>query len=1316
MRKGASLLACATVAIICLFISVSTWGQATTTLHGAVTDPSGAAVPNAKVTLTNQATNVPRETTTTSSGEYNFASVLPGTYKLTVEKDGFNAYVQTGLLLQVNLPVTEDVKLQVGGMTQTVEVKGQAPLLNTTNATLGQTMDTSAIENLPLSQENTVLLLSLQPGVVYNGDSLLTDDYDTRAGSVNGERSDQNNITLDGVSNNNEFEGYAFNGILPTTPFSVEEFRVTTSNYGATEGRSSGAQIAMVTKGGTNQFHGSLYEFNRNTLGEANDYFLKSAEAANGQPNIPEHLVWNNYGGTIGGPILKDRFFFFFNYEGHRQSVGESVERIIPSSALRDGVIQYACATASQCPGGTVQGATQTWTVQPGNFAIGPNSNSSGTASGLAAMDPLGVGPSPVMMSYFNTFPQPNDLNTLDSPNFAGYRFAAPTLTKDNWYIGRLDYKLTENGNHTLFARGEGIDDRLSGAEFLPGNNCPLNPGKPCLPESTNADLAKGFIIGYTGVFGPHWVNNFRYGLTRDSFGSNGDTNVPWVFVRDMDSGVNYSNGDTAPVHNIIDTLSWQKGSHNFQFGVNLLLSRLNTWSTQGSFSDALTNADWIKEGGFANKGDAFDPATAGYPVVAGNFNHSYDFPLAGLLGMASEVDGVFNYKIANATTANEIAQGGPIYRHWATGNYNIFFEDTWQALPTLSVSYGLNYQLMTPMTETAGQEVTPSVNMGTWFSQRFTDMLQGIPDNQVNGGNLIGFSPAGSSYGKPGLYSKQTKNFAPRIGLAWSPRASGGILERIFGDGKSVVRAGAGMYYDNFGPELALTYSGTGEFGLSTGITNRSATLTLAQAPRITSMNVIPTTESNGTTPIINPPASSFTFPSVPAAGSFFITHGIDQSLKTPYSYALDLSLERQLPGQLTMDVAYVGHLAHRLLVYDDIATPMDLVDPATHIDYFAAATQLSKMWRQGVSVNDPNLDSKIGPTAAYWQDILAPQSSYPLCLNSGGTTTDLLQAVYANAGPQCGDLYNETGENFDFDVAGYPTAPKTGLFSMYNSQYSSLWDWRSIGWSNFNALEVSLRKQMSNGLLFGFNYTYSHSNDVESMSERGVHYLTDSVINPWNIRQMYASSDFDLRHQINAYWVAQLPFGRGQYFAKDAGGWENELIGGWQVSGTIRWASGFPVSVFQGYVWPTNWDEMGWSDLTGSPILTGTTLVNESGNGIKPNIFRNAENCSGTGNPCAANGFDYAFPGESGARNPIRGDGYFGWDMNLQKAWALPRLDALEDQALQMRWSVFNVANAHRFDAFSMQDEWDAGSFGTYSSTLTSPRVMELALIYQF
>jgi hypothetical protein len=285
--------------------------------------------------------------------------------------------------------------------------------------------------------------------------------------------------------------------------------------------------------------------------------------------------------------------------------------------------------------------------------------------------------------------------------------------------------------------------------------------------------------------------------------------------------------------------------------------------------------------------------------------------------------------------------------------------------------------------------------------------------------------------------------------------------------------------------------------------------------------------------------------------------------------------------------------------------------------------------------------------------------------------------------------------------DLYGIPSTPVTGPNSFYNSQFSSLWDWRSIANSNYHALQVGLHNQMTHGVLLGLNYTYSKSNDIESQAERGAHYLTDSVINPWSPHQMYGPSDFDLRHQINGYWVVQLPFGHGKAIAGNASSWANAILGGWQVAGTARVTSGYATSVFMGYVWPTNWDEMGWANTTGQPIKTGTTVVN----GV-PNIFKNPTQ--------AAAGFDYAYPGQSGVRNNIRGDGYLGIDMNLGKTWNIPHT---ENHTLQLRWSVFNVTNTPKFDAYAMQDEWDsANTFGNYTQTLTQPRVMEFALIYQF
>lgn len=1265
--KGGRLSIFALVAVACT-LCVYAWGQATTSLHGIVTDTSGAAIAGAHVTLTESETGTSRDTITNSTGEYSFPAELPGMYSLKITANGFQTYLQQGLQLLVSLPASTNVQMQVGSVSQTVNVSERTPLLNTTDASLGHTMGTDTIQSLPMRAESMPLLLSLQPGVVFNGQNNLQSSYDTRAGSVNGERSDQNNITLDGVSDNDEFAGYAFNGVLPTTPFSTQEFRVTTSNYDATQGRSAGAQITMVTRSGTNHFHGNLYEFNRNTIGEANDWFLKQSQISGGQPNRPVKLVRNVFGGDLGGPFVQNHFFFFFNYEGHRVSTAQSVVRNIPSSTLRDGIIEYACTDATKCPGGSVTGLSgSSYQVAPGNYAL--------DAQQLAGMDPLGIGPSSVALKYFDTYPTPNAPAVLDAPNFAGYRFASPVKSNDNWYIGRLDYNI--NASNTLFLRGTAVHDRDDGAG-------PFLPGSPA--QSTNVDFSKGLVAGYTWVLNPSWVNNFRYGLTRQSLGINGDSNLPWIGMRDLDQDINRTTAAVTPVHNFIDTVSWQRGSHAFQFGASILVIRRNDYTNSNSFSDALTNADWNVDGGFAGTGNALDPAASGYPAIdIANSAHAYDFPLAAMMGMASEVDARYNYAVTNQTTATPISQGTPVVRHWATDTYNLFFQDTWQARPGLSINYGLNYQLMTPITEMNGQQVEPNVNMGRWFNQRANNMMKGIPSNQDA---VISFAPSGSHWGKSGMYGAQTKNFAPRIGIAWSPRPDWSLLKSLTGNGRAVIRAGFGMYYDNFGPALATNYDANGSFGISTVLEN-PIDISIADIPRITSMNSIPTTDNSGNA--IMEPAPPSTFPVTYPLGSEAIGTGIDQSLKTPYSYAVDLSIQRELPGRVMFDAGYVGHFGHRGLALDDIATPTDMVDPKTGIDYFSAATALAKLYRQGVPMSQITAEM-VGQTASYWDDMFTPSSTGYAGPAAGAANQ--LQAAYAWFEHH---QNNETSSLYDLDVIGDAPTPVGGLNSYYNSQFSSLWAWRSMSNSNYHALQLSLRKQMSHGVMFGFNYTYSHSLDIASFSERAVHFLTDSIINPWDPHQMYGPSDFDLRHQINGYWVAKLPFGKGEPLARTTNGAVDALIGGWQLAGTSRWTSGFPFSVFMGYVWPTNWDEMGWANQI-KPVSTGRTIVNGT-----PNIFKD---------PTAAmSSFDYAYPGQSGQRNNIRGDGFLNTDMNLSKSFNIR-----EKQSFQVRWQVFNVFNTHRFDAAGVQDEQDAGGFGSYTSLLTLPREMEFGGVYTF
>src|SRR5271165_268888 len=387
-RCAILLFAGLTLLVSALLVSPAT-AQSTSQLNGNVTDPSGAAVAGAKITLTEAATGFQRTATSNASGLYQFLDVPPGGYQLAASASGFAPYVASNVTLLVKTPSTVRIQLQVEGVKTSVEVEGEAPLINRTDASLGNVLENSQISELPIADRNVAYLLSLQPGVAYLGGAAEANrDTDTRSGAVNGVRSDQSNVTLDGIGVNDQNNGYAFTSVLNAPPDSVEEFRVTTANANADSGYSSGGQVALVTKGGTNTFHGSAYEYNRNTIFSANDSFLKESQLTAGQSNTAPKLLRNVFGATAGGPIIKNRLFFFANYEGRRDAEGSSTLRNVPSDTLRAGDLVYECQTLSDgsldtttCPGGTVNGVTG---IQPGYYALGPTQ--------IKGMDPEGIG------------------------------------------------------------------------------------------------------------------------------------------------------------------------------------------------------------------------------------------------------------------------------------------------------------------------------------------------------------------------------------------------------------------------------------------------------------------------------------------------------------------------------------------------------------------------------------------------------------------------------------------------------------------------------------------------------------------------------------------------------------------------------------------------------------------------------------------------------------------------------------------------------------------------------------------------------------
>jgi hypothetical protein len=335
------LLAAALFTVMSLASAGPLWSQAATSLRGVVNDPTGGAVSGATVTLTNTESKIERKITTGEDGSYQFSLLPPGTYTLTVAATGFQSYERAGVVLLVNTPATVNAQLKLGSASEVVHVSAQEPILDLVDASIGNSFDEKQVRDIPLEGRNVPDLLSLQAGVAYTGNRIADKDQDTRNGSVNGARSDQSNVTLDGVDVNDQSNGYAFTSVLPVTQDSVQEFRVTTTNYGADQGQGSGAQVALVTKGGSNSFHGSAYENLRNTVTSANDYLVKQSELNIGAPNKSLQLNRNIFGASVGGPFRKDRLFFFTNYEGTREREQQRAERVIPTPQMCQGIFRY---------------------------------------------------------------------------------------------------------------------------------------------------------------------------------------------------------------------------------------------------------------------------------------------------------------------------------------------------------------------------------------------------------------------------------------------------------------------------------------------------------------------------------------------------------------------------------------------------------------------------------------------------------------------------------------------------------------------------------------------------------------------------------------------------------------------------------------------------------------------------------------------------------------------------------------------------------------------------------------------------------------
>jgi hypothetical protein len=1307
--------------------------SAVTSLHGTVFDANGAVVPGATVTIEDPATGFSRFTQTDAQGGYKFVQLPPATYVVTTSAPGFAKVRQSNVTLLVNTPGTANVTMKVSAVTETVEVTGSAPLVNTQDASLGHAFGADQIANLPFEGRDPTGILSLQPGVVFTGNSPhINPGSDSRSGAVNGARSDQTNVTLDGVDNNDQLEGTAFQGAVRVPLDSIEEFKVTTSNSDADTGRSSGGQVSLVTKSGTNNLRGTLYEYYRPTFTTANDWFNKQSELISGLPNIPPFLLRNTFGAAVGGPIKKNRLFYFLAYEGQRKREDLQVTRAVPSKLLRQGIVQYPCSADPTCPAGGIETLSAAQVASMDQPCIG-----NGTC-------PLGPGANPAVLQLMQQYPQPNIFTVGDGYDIQGFTFASPLPATLNAYVAKIDYALTANGNHRLFVRGVLNNDtqaaRSSGdPNSITGDGGSQFPGQPA--STTDHINSKGLSVGYTATFSNTLVNAFHFGYIRAGVDQAGLQNQPYVNLRGLDNLYAFSptTNTDVPVYNWVDDLTKVRGTHTLQFGGNLRRVDNIRQSNSTSYFFAQTNALWLNPSYIAGSFGSLDPEVFGLPAVDSGFGQNYDYAVTALTGLVSLVDSNYNLN----KNLSVLPQGAMVPRHFRTYETEFYAQDKWQMKRNITLTYGLRYTLLQPPYETTGTQVAPTTSLNSWFQGRAQNMLVGQAYEP-----LISFALSGQANGLKPYWAWDYKDIAPRFAIAYSPEADSDWSRRLWGGpGKTSIRAGYGIYFDHFGEGITNTFDRNGSFGLTTSTSNSGGVQTVDNSARFSGLYNIPTSSAATTgtclsapCPLVAPPPTG-SFPVTPAAGignGFNVTWGLDDKLKTPYSHVVDFSIQRELPSNFVFEASYVGRFAHRLLQEEDMAQPVDMYDPISHMDYFTAATLLTKQFNAGVPIQNVapipfwehmfpgaaglsatqvggvcgSFGSLCGATGTPPTNVTATQAMYDLFAYFGGNATSSVQFM---------DIPGQ--------VAGWPAGNcypscatingKVTPYAFYSPQYASLYAWRSIGNSAYNAGQFSLRRNLTHGLEFDINYTYSKSMDVGSDAERvnlfeGIGF-SGQILNAWKPGQFRAVSDFDATHQINSNWVWELPVGQGKRYGSTMGKFLNAVVGGWTLAGLFRWSTGYPFSIFSP-VYPTNWELNSAAVLVGKRPQSGSFTV-QGVNGPTPDVFKDAYNLTNANDPNQAIlQFRDPYPGESGQRNNFRGPGTFNIDSGLSKNW-----NVTESQSIKFSWQVYNITNTPRFDVGTMQLNYNnltsnSTLFGNFSSTLSNARVMEFSLRYSF
>jgi hypothetical protein len=1079
----------------------------TGSITGTVTDPSGAVLPNAKISVVDAEKGYTFSATSSADGRYVVRQLSPGKYSVSVDVAGFQGQKKENIAVSVNDNIGVDFALKVGPTSEVVDVQAEGVQLQTQDAVTGQVIDRKLINDLPLVSRSVLDLAYLTPGIT----EVDTDCQGCMANNFtsNGSRNATADILLDGVSSTN-FEQNS--GILAPTYVpsvdAVEEFKVQQSNFSAEFGFTGATVINVVTRSGTNKLHGSLYEFLRNEKLDANDWF----NDLHGDPKSPLRL--NDFGGTVGGPIIKNKTFFFFDYEGNRVRSFASANAGVPSDAERGGDFSELCTSnggtfdgSGQCDDhsqqlydpyiSTKSGNTITRTAfipfnNLANYASPGNPNLNGSPYQVANPGAAGNLIDPVAAKLINLFPEPT---SDDDPT--NNWFASGTNKSS---LNQFDIKIDHRFSETKQLSAKYAERRSNSHSF----NCFPNEADPCTggPVKDNAYL---FSINYLQTFSPNLVMNLSYGFTRGSTNEAGITGdypdlnpvsdlglpsymltsgykqFPQISINNYTPAGPGGNIGTQffsiikegqETHTMLGSLDWIHGKHDVKFGGEMRVHRIN-----------------FAQPGWPGGAFAFDEKALSETIV--NDNPSGGNSMASFLtGIGFRSEGDNTYEVPNNVATQNFQFGG-------------FVQDNLHASSKLTVNLGIRYEISRPRTE--------RFNRMNWLDPTLSYNLTapGFPDLPVQGAEVF-------------ANSKQRYNYDTYYG-AWQPRF-GFAYELPHG---AVVRGGYGIYFSQ--PRSGA--AGTGPWGYQ-AFDQQTPWQTAFQGNGIVDSGVLPGARLSDPYPALGSSPAGPKLPAGTACGQPNCTASLgpfndvgfgatgpipSASKKIPYEQAWSLGVQKSLPWKIVAEVNYVGKKGTHLYLggfrdLNHLGPDFEKARKAGTVDIDNLANGL-----------DPN------PFAPYITD---PQS---------GLSADQISPLQ--------------DPNSEFHVP----------FPQFTSFAG---DSPPIANSIYHAAQFRFEKAFSSGLEFLVTYAVSKSIDSASATDDSISWLgggfqggTIGVQNPNDLSAERALSTFDIPQVLQFSYTYALPIGRGRKVGKSLNPIVNGIIGGWQLNGIWRFQSGRPL-----------------------------------------------------------------------------------------------------------------------------------------------------------